>query len=92
MSHHGAAVGPPEVPLVHPVVEADPLVIAAQTCRYRPDVRPLSGTVGRVDGEVHDGASVNWNWNWSLFHLGGAAEPVNGGTASSWKLCFKVLV
>lgn len=43
VSHHRAAVSPPEVPLKHPVVEPDPLVIAAQTCRYKPDVRLLLG-------------------------------------------------
>lgn len=32
MSHHGIAVGPSEVPLEHLVVEAEPLVVAAQTC------------------------------------------------------------
>lgn len=44
-SHHRAGVSPPEVPLKHPVVEPDPLVIAGQTCRYKPDVRLLLGTV-----------------------------------------------
>lgn len=32
LSHHGIAVGPSEVPLEHLVVEAEPLVVAAQTC------------------------------------------------------------
>lgn len=31
-SHQGIAVGPSEVPLEHLVVEAEPLVVAAQTC------------------------------------------------------------
>lgn len=55
VSHHGAAVGPPEVPLEHPVVEADPLVIAAQPCRHRPDVRPLPG-----DGWTVRSTTVLW--------------------------------
>lgn len=32
VSHHRIAVGPSEVPLEHLVVEAEPLVVASQTC------------------------------------------------------------
>ena len=32
LSHHGAAVGPAEVVVEHLIVEADPLVVLAQTC------------------------------------------------------------
>lgn len=35
MSHHGIAVSPSEVPLEHFIVEAEPLVVTAQTCTGR---------------------------------------------------------
>lgn len=65
-SHHRAAVGPPEVPLKHPVVEADPLVIAAQACRDKPDVRLLPGAVGGQNCTSRRGEAST-----SPFHLSG---------------------
>lgn len=35
MTHHGLAVGPPEVSLKHLIAQPDPLVISTQTCRIK---------------------------------------------------------
>lgn len=62
VSHHWSAVSPPEVPLKHPVVEPDPLVIAAQTCKYKPDVRLLPGVVWGQNGSGRAGETSKVLW------------------------------
>lgn len=69
VSHHRAAVSPPEVPLKHPVVEPDPLVIAAQTCRCKPDVRLLLGTVGGQNCTSRTGEALQVLWWMERVHF-----------------------
>lgn len=77
MSHHRIAVGPSEVPLEHLVVEAEPLVVASQTCAG------VGGEGNRKTGQAAPGLRRHLQRQTpsrSTWDAGGARRYVDGNS------------